>query len=79
MRIKTIICMNIFVKNILKIAFSGVSALAVFFAFKIVMPSVVADKVMFLVPLAASGIVYLGMLWLFGIVKMILGSKGEKV
>lgn len=64
-----------FVKNILKIVFAGVGALAVFFAFKLFLPSLAGGRIMFLVPLAVCGIVYLGMLWASGIVKVILNSK----
>ena len=68
-----------FVKNILKIMFAGVSALAVFLMFRLVMPSVTGDRVLFLVPLSACGVVYIGILWVLGIVKIILKSKNADI
>ena len=68
-----------FVKNILKIVFAGVSALAVFLMFRLVMPSVTGDRVLFLVPLSACGVVYIGILWVSGIAKIILKSKNADV
>lgn len=68
-----------FAKNILKIVFAGVSALAVFLMFRLVMPSVTGDRVLFLVPLAACGVVYIGILWVSGIVKIILKSKNADI
>lgn len=68
-----------FVKNILKIIFAGVSALAVFLLFKLVMPSVAEDRILFLVPLAACGVIYIGILWASGIVRTILKSKNADI
>ncbi|MBQ8764406.1 MAG: polysaccharide biosynthesis C-terminal domain-containing protein [Clostridia bacterium] len=68
-----------FVKNILKIMFAGVSALAVFLMFRLVMPSVTGDRVLFLVPLSACGVVYISILWVSGIVKIILKSKNADI
>ncbi len=68
-----------FIKNIFKIVFAGVSALAVFLLFKLVMPSVTEDRVFFLVPLSACGVIYIGILWVSGIVRMILKSKNADV
>ncbi len=68
-----------FIKNIFKIVFAGASALVVFLLFKLVMPSVTEDRVFFLVPLSACGVIYIGILWVSGIVRMILKSKNADV
>ena len=68
-----------FVKNILKIVFAGVSALAVFLMFRLVMPSVMGDRVLFLIPLATCGVVYVGVLWVSGIVEIVLKSKNAGI
>ncbi len=68
-----------FLKNILKIMGAGVSALAVFLMFRLVMPSVTGDRILFLVPLSACGVVYIGVLWISGIVKIILKSKNADI
>ena len=61
-------------KNVLKILLSGLCALIVFAVFKLALPTITSDRLMFLVPLALCGIVYCGMLWISGIVKIIVKS-----
>ena len=67
-----------FLKNVLKIAISGIFALLVFFVFKAVSPEFIKDKIMFIIPLMLCGTVYCGALWKTGIVKIILKSGGSK-
>lgn len=67
-----------FIKNISKIILAGVCAFAVFLVFRLALPSVTEDKVLFLVPLAVCGVVYLGVLWLSGIVRIILKSRNAE-
>ena len=67
-----------FLKNVLKIAVSGIIALLVFFIFKVCAPNFIQDKIMFLLPLMLCGAVYCGALWKTGIVKIILKGKNAQ-
>lgn len=62
-------------KHVLKIFFAGVCALAVYAVFRAMLPDLVSDKYLFLIPLVICGIVYCVCLWVSGIVKVILKSK----
>jgi len=62
-------------KSIGKVLLSGLCALAVFFVFRIFAPSVAADKILFLIPLALCGAVYLGVLFVTGTVKEIIKGR----
>lgn len=62
-------------KNVLKILFAGSCALIVFSLFKILLPDFISDKFMFLIPLMLCGIVYCGVLWGAGTVKIILKGR----
>ncbi len=67
-----------FLKNVSKIIISGIFALIVFFAFKVAVPNVANDKIMFLLPLVLCGLIYCGALWKTGIVKIILKGKNAQ-
>ncbi len=65
-------------RNVFKILVSGVSAFAVFVICKMVMPSFMTHKVLFLIPLALCGAVYCAVLLVSGIVKVILKGRNEQ-
>ncbi len=62
-------------KNILKILFAGVCALAVFLVFKIAAPKLTNGAFTFILPLALCGAVYCGLLLVSGIVKVIIKGR----
>lgn len=62
-------------KNIAKILFAGVCALAVFAAFKFVAPTVLNGEITFLLPLMLCGVVYCGLLLVSGIVRIIIKGR----
>jgi len=64
-----------FIKNVLKIVFSGVGAVGVFLLFRIIRPDILSDKILFLIPLMCCAVVYIGAMWKSGIVKIILKGK----
>jgi hypothetical protein len=61
--------------DVIKILFAGVGAIAVFVLFKAFNPALVDHKLLFFVPLACCGIVYVGVLFVLGIVKKILRKE----
>lgn len=65
-------------KNICKIILSGACALGVFIIFKIMLPELISDKFRFLIPLAACGVVYSGLLLTSGIVKIIIKGRNAE-
>ena len=66
-------------KNVLKIIFAGACAFIAFALFKITLPEITNDKLMFLIPLAFCGIIYCGVLWVSGIVKIILQGRNADI
>ena len=65
-------------KNILKIIAAGMCALVVFIVFKISLPEIITDRIMFLIPLLLCGITYCAILWVSGIVKIITGGRNAE-
>ena len=65
-------------KDVLKILFAGVCALLVFSLFKILFPAFLADKILFLIPLALCGVVYCAILLVTGIAGTILKNRNSE-
>ncbi len=61
--------------DVVKIIFAGLCAVGVFVLFKVLNPAIVDHKLLFFVPLACCGIVYVGVLFVLGIVKKILRKE----
>ena len=58
--------------NLFKIFVSALAAIAVYFICRLLIGNMVADKIMFIIPLGLCGIVYVGMLFVSGILKKLI-------
>ena len=58
--------------NLLKILFSALAAIAVYFICTMLIGNMVEDKFMFVIPLGLCAVVYIGMLFVSGILKKLI-------
>lgn len=65
-------------KNVLKILLAGFCAFIIFAVFKLTLPGITSDKLMFLIPLVLCGGVYCGVLWISGVAKLIIKGRNAE-
>ncbi len=61
-----------------KIAVSGLAAVGVYCVFLIFMPEMLTHKMLFILPLAVCGVVYLGVLYATGLLKQLVQTMDKK-